>query len=183
MRHPHSSCSCAVAAFLAFFLAGCGSRPSAPPLQDGPVFKETREGFRFFVPNGWRQGARGVVPPGKIPKERMLVEYKCMTCASPGVLRVTVADVEESTTLSDYLAKNTLTGEKWRLLAPAENFTINGAPAARITYEKREGKDETIREVVAFRRGVRVYFFNGYYAKSDKDSRQAIKVAVDTVVW
>lgn len=168
---------------LVLIAAGCDSRPKAPALQDGPVFKEPREGFRFLVPEGWKQLARGQVPPGKIPGERMLAEYKCLTCSRPGALMVSVADVPLSTSLSDYLTKNTRTGEDWKLSGPAEEFTINGVPAARITYLLRAGKQEAIREIVAFRRGERAYFFKGYYAGSDAASRQAIRTAVDTIVW
>src|SRR5947207_1952757 len=89
-------------------LAGCTSRPSAPPLQDGPVYKNEREGFRFLTPEGWKQVARGEVPPGKVVGERMLVEYKCLTAAKLASLEVTVADVSPNDSLGDYVVKNTL---------------------------------------------------------------------------
>ena len=47
------------------FLTGCEGRISAPPLEDGPVYRNTREGFRFFVPEGWKQRARGEVRRGQ----------------------------------------------------------------------------------------------------------------------
>src|SRR5205823_9809363 len=78
-------------------LPGCNSRPSAPALEDGPVFKDEREGFRFSVPDGWKQRARGQVPPGDLEGERMLVEDKCVTCAKPASLEVTVAGVPAGT--------------------------------------------------------------------------------------
>lgn len=165
----------------ALLLAGCGEKPSAPPLQDGPVYQDQREGFRFFVPEGWTQRARGKVPPGKVIGERMLAEYKCTSTDS--VLRVTVADVPLSIPLSDYVSTNTKTGDDWKLGKPAEDFTINGVPAARITYQMKSGKDEMVREIIAFRRGERVYFFKGFYAASDQQSHKAIQKAVDTVVW
>jgi hypothetical protein len=40
-----------------------------------------------------------------------------------------------------------------------------------------------IREIVAFRRGERVYFFKGFYAASNPKSAKAFKAAVDTIVW
>ena len=45
------------------------------------------------------------------------------------------------------------------------------------------GKDESFREVVAIRRGERVYFFKGSYSGADTQSRQAIRKAIDTIVW
>jgi hypothetical protein len=172
-------------AMLALLLtaSACGWKPSAPALTDEPVYRDRREGFRFFVPEGWKQRARGEVPSGKISGERMLVEYKCLHCSLPATLMVTVSDVPTTTTLSTYLVKNTLTGEKWRLSAPAEDFTLNGEPAARITYVMPAGKEEMVRDIVAFRRGERVYFFKGFYAASDAKSRRALQTAVDTIVW
>ena len=56
-------------------------------------------------------------------------------------------------------------------------------PAVRILYSLSAGKDETIREIVAFRRGERVYFFKAFYAASDGKSRKEVRAAVDSVVW
>lgn len=184
MRDPYQflrACRAAVVVLGVTLLAGCGEKPSAPPLQDGPVYQDRREGFRFFVPDGWTQRARGNIPAGKVTGERMLAEYKCTSTDS--VLRVTVADVPLSTPLTEYVSTNTKTGEDWKLGTPAQDFTINGVPAARITYQMKSGKDEIIREIIAFRRGERVYFFRGFYAASDQQSRKAIQKAVDTVVW
>jgi hypothetical protein len=163
-------------------LGGCGSRPSAPALKDGPIYRDEREGFRFFVPEGWSQRARGSVPPGPIEGERMLAEYKAVK-GYPAALQVTVTDLPESEGLPEYLVKNTLTGEDWRLKGQAEPFTINNVPAARITFVKGKEESQIIREVVAFRRGVRVYFFKSFYARADERSRQALKTAVETIVW
>lgn len=163
-------------------MAGCGSRPSAPALQDGPVYRDDREGFRFFVPEGWKQRARGTVPRGSIEGERMLAEYKSPR-GLPATLQVTVTDLPESESLDDYLAKNTKTGEDWRLQGAVESFTINNVPAARIKYVKGRDDSQMIREVVAFRKGVRVYFFKSFYAKVDVRSRDALQTAVETIVW
>jgi hypothetical protein len=168
---------------LAAALAGCNGRPSAPPLQEGRVYRNEREGFRFFAPEGWRQRARGEAPRGKLDGERLLAEYKCFTCAKPATLEVSVAEIPEGTSLSDYVTRSTLTGEKWQLRGTAEQFTINDAPAVRVIYTQRAGKEEMVREVVAFRRGARVYLFKGFYADSDAKSRKEIRGAVDSVVW
>ena len=187
MPEPRACCrGAAVLLGVALTLsAGCNSRPSAPALKDGPIFKDSREGFRFNVPDGWKQRARGQVPAGPVEGERMLAEYKCVTCAKPAALEVTVATVPAAASLSEYVTKHTLTGEHWRLSAPTEEFTINAQPAVRITYVLRAGKDkdDMVREIVAFRRGERVYFFKGFYATSDSKSRKEIRAAVDSVVW
>ncbi len=164
-------------------LAGCGSRPSAPPLEQGSVYRNSREGFRFLAPEGWQQVARGEVPPGKVEGERMLVEYRCLTCAARAALLVTVADVPAKTPLGAYVTKHNFTGEAWRSAGPTEDFTINGVPAVRLTYTMGGGKDQTVREIVAFRKGERVYFFKGIYGRSDTKSRKDIRAAVDSIVW
>src|SRR5262245_3280852 len=149
---PHSVGSRAalrllLAALLTIALLGCNSRPSAPALKDGPTYRDARAGFRFFVPEGWKQRSRGQVPAGPLDKERMLVEYKSLAAGPPASLLVTVADLPQETLLSAYLAKNTLTGEEWRLSAPAEDFTINGAAAARIVHVSGSAKNEMVRDI------------------------------------
>jgi hypothetical protein len=162
-------------------LTGCEGRLTAPPLEDGPVYRNTREGFRFFVPDGWKQRARGEVPAGKIETERMLAEYRCLTCV--GTLMISVVDVPLATPLVDYLIKNDKTGADWRQQAPPEEFTINDMPAVRITYVEGEGRMQMTREVVAFRRDERVYFFKSYFDSHDAQSRKALRDAIDTIVW
>ncbi len=48
-------------------VGGCETRLTAPRLEDGPVYKNQREGFRFFVPDGWKQRAAGRSRPAKSP--------------------------------------------------------------------------------------------------------------------
>jgi hypothetical protein len=167
----------------ALFSAGCSAQPGAPALDDEPVYRNDRAGFRFSRPEGWIQWSRGNVPDGKLDTERLLVEYKCGGCDEPATLEVTVASIAPSTSLTDYVMKNTLTGEDWRLSGRAEEFTINSEPAVRFLYTRRSDKKELAREIVAFRRGDRVYFFKGFYDRSDTRARREIRSTVETVVW
>jgi hypothetical protein len=162
-------------------VAACDARPSAPPLQDDPIYR-ARAGFRFSRPEGWKMVARGEVPAGPVVGERMLVEYKSLTSKSAS-LEVTVASVPDSTPLADYVKKNTMTSEVWRLQGNAEDFAINQVPAVRLRFATGKGKDEITREIVAFRRDDRVYFFKGFYLTSDTTARKEIRAAVDSVVW
>jgi hypothetical protein len=57
-------------------LAGCQRPPRAPALVNEPVYQDSREGFRFLVPDGSVQEARGEMPPAPVEDERMLVEYR-----------------------------------------------------------------------------------------------------------
>src|SRR5438093_8821343 len=144
MPEPRACCrGAAVLLGVALTLsAGCNSRPSAPALEDGPIFKDSREGFRFSVPDGWKQRARGQVPAGELEGERMLVEYKCQACPKPAALEVTVASVPAAASLTEYVTKHNLTGQQWRQKGPVEEFTINAQPAVRILYSLSAGKDE-----------------------------------------
>jgi hypothetical protein len=162
-------------------LGGCNSRPSAPPLLDDPIYR-SRAGFRFSRPEGWKMVARGEVPSGPVVGERLLVEYKAVTGKSAS-LEVTVASLPASTSLADYIKKNTMTSEAWRLLGTGEDFTINQVPAVRLCFALGKGKEEITREIVAFRREDRVYFFKGFYLTSDTSARKEIRAAVDSVVW
>jgi hypothetical protein len=164
-------------------MAGCGPPLSAPPLHDDSIYKNAHAGFRFNRPEGWKMVARGEVPSGPVEGERMLVEYKCLTCAKGAGLEVTVTSFPPSTSLADYVKANTLTGEKWRLGGPVEEFTINGVAAVRLQFAMGKSKEEITREIVAFRREDRVYFFKGFYASSDTSARKDIRAAVESIVW
>jgi hypothetical protein len=168
---------------LLVLVAGCTSGPSAPALDDEPIYKAAREGFRFSRPEGWTQWARGDVPAGKLEGERLLVEYRSQSSEEMATLEVSVASVAPTDSLSDFVTRNCKTGEDWRLRGPVENFTINGEAAVRLVWVMAADTGERVREIVAFRRDDRVYFFKGFYAASDTRSRREFRSAVDTVVW
>src|SRR2546423_15656230 len=77
-------------ALCALLLLGCDSKPRAPALMDDPVYQNDREGFRFLVPDGWKQHARAEVPPGKSEKERLLVQYRRPAEGGEATLEVTL---------------------------------------------------------------------------------------------
>ncbi len=88
-----------------------------------------------------------------------------------------------SVSLADHIKGETYRSEEWQPTGAAESFQINSVPAARIRYRMQSGKDPLVRDIVAFRRGERVYFFTGLYLASDSKTRKAIQAAVDSVVW
>jgi hypothetical protein len=169
---------------VAVVLAGCGGRdrPHAPALSDEPVYQNDREGFRFLVPDGWTQIARGELPPGRVERERMLVEYRLFGADKPATLEVTALDLDTGTDLKAYLAKRT-SGETWRPKGPAEALQIDGTPATRLVLTGRPAGDETTHDVLACRRGDRVYFFTGVFSSSDSKARDQVRRAVQGIVW
>src|SRR5688572_20052386 len=63
----------------ALLLVGCEASPRAPALRDSPVFHSPQEGFRFLVPEGWKQTAHGVLPAGKLKGEVLFAQYRLPT--------------------------------------------------------------------------------------------------------
>jgi hypothetical protein len=72
--------------------------------------------------------------------------------------------------------------DKWRRASASESITVNGAPAMRMTFAAGKGVEMT-REVTVFRRGERVYLFNGIFAASDPQARDEVRRAAASVLW
>jgi hypothetical protein len=163
------------------WLAGCGSHPRAPALQDQPVYQNDREGFRFLVPEGWKQYARADLPPGKIDHERLLVQYRRKE-GKAATLEVSRVDLPASTDLATYLTAPAFGVNTWRFTV-REALEVGGKPAERLLLTGRRGAEELTREVVAVRRDERVYLFTGIFASGDAAARSAVRRAVGRVLW
>ena len=179
---PRSARSVLLAA-LFLSAAACSHRPRAPALQDEPIYQNTREGFRFVAPEGWRQFAKSDLPPGPAEKERLLVRYMPPLTGRGSTLEVSLADLPESTPLADYLAGPSLGVKQWKPLGKTETLELNGQAATRLAFSGRVGKDQLLKEVTAFRRGGRVYFFTALVPKGDNKSRETIRRAVASTTW
>jgi hypothetical protein len=163
--------------------SGCTQRPRAPALQDEPIYQNTREGFRFVAPEGWRQFAKADLPAGPVERERLLVRYMPPLSARGSTLEVSLADLPDSTELADYLSGPSLGVKQWKPLGKVETVEVNGKPATRVAFSGRVGKDQLLKEVTAFRRGGRVYFFTALVPKGDNKSRETIRRAVASTTW
>jgi hypothetical protein len=164
-------------------LLGCDARPRAPALLDEPVYQDEREGFRFLVPEGWKQYARSEVPPGKVERERLLVLYRRLTPGQEATLQVTCADLPPATDLAAYLAGPSFGADRWRLKASAEAVVADGVRGLRYAFAGRTGKRDMGREVAAFRRGERVYFFTALFPAADSTAREQVRRAVGSIRW
>ncbi|HEV3084397.1 MAG TPA: hypothetical protein VGY66_31835 [Gemmataceae bacterium] len=165
-------------------VSGCGVAPQAPALENGPVFKNSREGFRFLVPDGWIQYARGEVPSSPVNTECMLVEYELHTGDRPAKLAVTRIDLaDEHADLGEYVLKHP--GDQgWRYQTAPRFVPINGVNARQIKLDGYlGGKERWTREVYAFRRGERVYLFSGTYLATDARAQREIMRALESVIW
>ena len=150
---------------------------------DDPVYQNDREGFRFLVPDGWKQHGRADLPSGKVEKERMLVQYRRRAEGGEATFEVTLADLDATTDLAAYVAGASFGVEKWRRIAPVETLDVKGQSAVRVTLSGRLGSAEIQKEVTVFRRGERVYFFTGMFNAKDATSREQVRKAVDSIIW
>jgi hypothetical protein len=163
--------------------AGCARRPRAPALLNEPVYQNSQEGFRFLVPEGWTESARSDTAPARTEKEWLLVRYELFTAEKPASLEVTLADVPETTGLGAFLSGPSHGGSLWRAAGGAAELRINDEPAQRLTFTGKVGGEAMTREVTAFRRGERVYFFTGMYPTVDTKARDETRRAVGSVLW
>jgi hypothetical protein len=163
-------------------VAGCDSRPAAPALQNDPIYRNKKEHFRLLAPEGWIQTARQELPAGHIDKERLLVQYT-RSSDRPATFEVSCADLPESTDLVAFMEGPGYGSTRWRKNGPADKIEIGGLAGTRLALSARiDGEDKT-REVAAFRRGGRVYFFTGLYAASDTAARDQVRRAIDGIIW
>jgi hypothetical protein len=170
-------------AVAAMFVLGCSSEPQAPVLRNEPVYQNDTEGFRFLTPAGWQQHAKVNVPPGKLDKERLLVQYVRLSSEKGASLDVSMVDLPPTADLTAYLAGPSGGAKSWSLKRPIEPVLINGVRGERITLTSRVSNEETTKEVVAFRRGERVYLFTAYFAASDSKARDQVRRTVESTVW
>ncbi len=167
---------------LGLVLCGCDNRPRAPALQPGPLYQSEREGLRFLAPDDWVQRARAELPAGRYEKPELLVAYTRVT-DRPAEFEVTLADLPEGTDLQKFLTATPSEGVRWQAKGAPEELTVGGVPATRFTLAGGSGKGAQAKEVVAVRRGGRVYFFAGIFPAGDRATRDEVRRAVNSVVW
>jgi hypothetical protein len=163
--------------------AGCGSKPRAPALSDDPVYQNAQEGFRFLPPEGWQMRSRAEVHPDKLSREMQLVEYKRFTHEKPASFTVSMDDISPARGLADCLQERKIAPGTWRLHAPVESLTVSGLKAARAVFRATVDGEPTVTEIVAVRRGERVYFFTGVYPEDDARAREQVRKAVASAAW
>jgi len=166
------------------FLAGCSAAPSAPPLTNGEAtYRDAQEGFRFEVPAGWRQHTRAAYPPGQYPKERTLVKFARLDSSHPAIIRASMMDFAPGMDEGAYLSERPGGPEKWQLAPETKALSVNGLAGKRFTFTGHWEGENLIKEVVALRRGERVYFFTGIFPAADNKVREVIRKTVASIAW
>jgi hypothetical protein len=138
-----------------------------------------------MVPEGWTQHSRAELPDGSLDRERMLVSYQLLGKSRPSTFQISAADLPANTDMSKYLTGAAFGIEDWKVKPPAEHLTIDGQPATRFTFVRVTlgPGSKALREVVAFRRGERVYFFATLFPGADDKAREQIHRALESLVW
>jgi len=162
--------------------AGCSPGPQAPALQNGPVYENAKEGVQFLVPEGWVQLARSDTPPGRIAQPLLLVAYHFTNSGRRAELELYRVDLPEGTDLGRYIAGHPVGPFQWEP-QPPQPLVISGTEATRFPFTRKAGKAESVREVVAFRRGERVYLFTATAAAEDEPGREQVRQALNSVRW
>jgi hypothetical protein len=165
------------------FAAGCGEGLRPPALEQNlEVFSDSREGFQFRPPAAWHQQARAVVTKEDRDKECLLVKYKRVGGDTMAFFQVTALDLPASTDIPAYLAR-TLGKEVTRQSKAPEPLKVGGLAGTRETFSTKWEKEQMAREVVAVRRGTRVYIITGTYPTGDKAAQEAIRKCIDSFAW
>lgn len=161
---------------------GCAPKPRAPALVDGAVYHNDKEGFRFAVPDGWFQQIKTDLPPGPVTKERTLVQYRVFE-PSAASLEVAVRDFDEEPNVEEYLTTKKIAGTLWKLREPVAPVSLGDRDAQRYFLEANVRGQRTFREVIAYRRGTRLYLFNGMFLPGDTLHQEQIRQSLAGMRW
>jgi len=164
-------------------LGGCTTRPHAPALSDEAVYQNTQEGFRFLAPEGWTQYAKREYPPGRVDKEHLLVAYRGGGSTKPAALEVSRIDLPTNTDLAKYFAGPSHGSNLWLPEASGEKLEVDGIPGSRFAYTTILNKEPTMKEITAFWRQDRLYFFTAVFLTSDAKAREELRRSVSSVLW
>lgn len=164
-------------------LAGCAPKPRAPALETGPVYENAKEGVQFVVPEGWVQFARSDTPPGKLTHPVMLVNYQIPNPGRQTELELNVVDLPADADVAAYFTEHAFGSSRWDPKGPPQSLQVGGAQAARYRYARRDGKTEFVREVVAVRRGERVFLFIYAAPAGDDTSPDQWRQLLASVRW
>lgn len=168
---------------LVLLLSGCSRRPSAPALEDEPVYRNTQEGFRLLAPEGWTIRARAALPAGKLEREHLLVRYERTDPRHAAFFEVTAVDLDPAVSLEGYLAGPSYGVQRWQPQGSPQPVEIADVSGQRFDFAGTIDRHRMLKEVVAVRKGPRVYFFSAVFQAGDTASRDQIRDAVASLLW
>lgn len=166
--------------------AGCGGRPQAPSLRDGPVYHNRSAGLRFLVPQDWTQTTNSILPDSTLERDFLLVQYRLKSARSGGMFEVICYERDSQPDAAAYHGGPSHGVIAWTLTDKPEETQVGGISARRYLFTAKAakaGKAEMIKEVLSCERGPRVMAFIGMYGKSDEGAAEEIRRAANSVVW
>ncbi len=169
-------------------LVGCNDQPQAPALVQGLAeYHDEQHGFRFAPPAKWFQQKRSDYPSGHYEKEMVLIQYRSIDEGNAGVFRVSMVDLTANQSVAEYLSSRPAGVEGWSMVSAVEPTQAAGQRAERATYNGvwagRAVPQSVTKEVVAVRRGERVYFITGIFAAGDTNTKTVLRKALASVTW
>lgn len=168
--------------FPLLLVAACADRPKAPPLTTEAVFQDDRIGLRFLVPAGWAIQSRTAIPDGPLNRTIVVASYRRMAGAKPATFEVLAMSPPPDADPERYLAEHGPGSEKWVRGSPA-NLAAEGAGPVRFVQVREPGKGDARRDVVADRRGDRLYYFVLTAPANDAEARAAVRTTIDSITW
>jgi len=163
--------------------AGCDSRPHAPQLSDTPVYQNKQAGFRFLVPDGWKQTMSAEIPPGPIEGEFFIVRYTLATLERGAALHVMCYEEASHPELAQFHSEPSFSIQNWKATGAGESLTVNGVSYTRLSYLGGPQNQWMSKEVVGVVRGGRVYCFAAVFAASDDQAREQVRRAIGSLKW
>ena len=163
-------------------VVGCGSKPSAPAIQDSAVYENNQEGLTFLVPKGWSCSASATLPAA-IEGEMVLAQWRMSSPEQGASVEILCFDDVQQSDLQKYHEQASHAVEKWTASQEPEKLQIHGVDATRHAYTGLMNRSEMTKEVVCFRRGNRVFSFIGLFVVEDEKAQQQLRRAVGSTRW
>lgn len=170
-------------AFLLLGALGCDSGPVAPALSDSRVYRNSTEGFRFLVPEGWIQTASSTLPPGKLRLEVFLVRYNMSTPEMGANFQVICMDDDPSLDLETHHAGPSFRVAKWNVSQGRQTVTVGGKAGEQMQYTADVNNRGLTKMVTSFRQNGRVYSFIGVFWSNDEKAKQEVEHATNDIIW
>lgn len=172
-----------IAATLLCLALGCDSPPRAPALRNGPVYQHQQLGFRFLVPDGWKQLANANLPLGPLEQEICVAQFQVPSTGS-AALEVLCFDRSYAPDLPKYHGEPSQGISNWTLDGEPAPFPVEGAEGERLVFLGRPNEGEPrVKEVVSFVRGERVVSFVASSPESDVKAREELRRATQSLLW
>lgn len=168
---------------LACLCLGCGGRPQAPSLRDGPVYHNRSAGFRFLVPQDWTQTTNSVLPDSTLERDFLLVQYRSKSARHGGMFEVICYERDSQPDAAAYHGGPSHGVSAWTLADKPDEAKVGGKSAKRYRFTAKAGEAEMVKEVLSCERGPRVLAFVSLYGKSDEGAAEEMRRAANSVVW